>query len=221
MQVFFKEIIAGDIEAVERRLAKTPAAVDLVATPPPQRYAGQSPLQVAYQHGEFDIAALLLRHDANPNFIENTETDTFVQPVLHHAITTAVMSSRWLAPTRYERGEDRGWRSRNTAEQAEAAFEALQLLLDSGADVHAHDSSDNSSIGRAALDARQILPTHSYNDPEWVDPKPLNSELVADLTRIFNALIERGADLDEVDPKVGKSVREFYRAEHVAKFLNP
>lgn len=55
---------------------------------------------------------------------------------------------------------------RNTAEQATEACAALQLLMESGADIHAVDSSGNSALGRAVLDARQILPTHRYNDPD-------------------------------------------------------
>lgn len=216
MQVMFREIIAGDIDAVRRRLAKDADAVGIVATAPPKKYAGQSPLQVAYRHGEFEIAALLLAHGADPNFIEHDNREPWAMPVLHHAIKAAVMRSRWLRPTWREEAP---WQLRNTTERADAAYAALQLLLDSGADVQALDSYGNSSLGRAVLDARQILPTYRHSDPDWVDPKPLNPELVDDLTRIFNTLQAHGADPNRPERDFGRPLAEPYRAEPVAQFL--
>lgn len=217
MQLMFKEIIAGDIDAVRRRLAKNPGAVTLVATSPPKKYTGQSPLQVAYSQAEFEIAALLLAHGADPNFIEHGDREPWAMPPLHHAIKAAVMRSRWLRPTWRE--ED-PWEMRNTAEQADAAYAALQLLLESGADVHSLDSYGNSSLGRAVLDARQILPTHHHNDPDWVDPKPLTPDLVDDLTRIFDTLMAHGANPHQAERDLGASVVEHYRGEPVAQFLH-
>lgn len=216
MQIIFKEIVAGDLDAVRRRLTKNAEVVSAVATSPPKKYLGQSPLQVAYRHGEFEIAALLLAHGANPNFIEHYNRDPWAIPVLHHAIRAAVMRSRWLRPTWRE---ENPWKPSSTAEYAEAAHAALQLLLESGADVHARDSYGNSSLERAVLDARQILPTHRYNDPEWVDPKPLNPELVGDLTRIFRTLKAHGADPNIAHRTSDLSLAEFYRAETVGRIL--
>lgn len=218
MQALFKDIIADDIDAVRQRLDKKSDTVRLTATSPPKKYDGQSPLQVAYRTGKFEIAALLLEHGADPNFIEHTEREPWAMPVLHHAITAAVMRSRWLAPTWRE---DEPWRLRNTAERADEAYTALKLLLDSSADIHANDSYGNSAIARACLDARQILPRHRYNDPEWVDPKPLNPELVEDLERVFDLLLAHGADPHSPEHHEGSEtpVAEFYRKEPVAQFL--
>lgn len=217
MQIMFKEVIAGDIDAVRQRLAKNAGAVTMVATSPPKKYAGQSPLQVAYRHGEFEIAALLLAQGADPNFIEHDAREPWAMPVLHHAIKAAVMRSRWLRPTWRE---EEPWQLRNTIERTDAAYAALQHLLESGADVQALDSYGNSSLGRAALDARQILPSYHHNDPDWVDPKPLNPELVDDLTRIFGTLIANGADPNHSERDFGKSLAEQYRGEPVAQFLH-
>lgn len=95
----------------------------------------------------------------------------------------------------------------------------LQRVLDAGADIHALDSHGNSALHRAALDARQILPAHRYNEPDWVDPKPLNPELVEDLTRVFDLLVAHGADPGRTEKQLGKSVAEYYRDEHVGSFL--
>ncbi|WP_154795313.1 ankyrin repeat domain-containing protein [Occultella kanbiaonis] len=216
MQIVFKDIIAGDIDSVRRRLAKDAGVVTVVATAPPKKYAGQSPLQVAYRHGEFEIAALLLAQGADPNFIEHGDREPWAMPVLHHAIKAAVMRSRWLRPTWREEAP---WQLRNTTERADAAYAALQLLLESGADVQALDSYRNSSLGRAVLDARQILPQYRHNDPEWVDPKPLNPELVDDLTRVFDSLVAQGADPNRTERDLGGSLADHYRAEPVAQFL--
>ncbi|MGC5628677.1 hypothetical protein ACPYO6_10585 [Georgenia sp. Z1344] len=216
MQIAFKEIVAGDVDAVRARLAKNPDMVTLAASAPPKKYQGQSPLQVAYRTGEFEIGALLLDHGADPNYIEHGEREPWAMPVLHDAIMAAVMRSRWLRPTWRE---ENPWQLRNSAETSDAAFAALELLLDSGADVQALDSYGNSSLARAVLDARQILPSYRHSDPDWVDPKPLNPELVDDLTRIFRALISRGADPSRPDPHLGKPLAEHYQAEPVAQFL--
>lgn len=95
----------------------------------------------------------------------------------------------------------------------------LRLLLERGADIDALDSFGNSLLGRVALTARQVLPAYRHTDPEWVDPKPLNDELVADLSRIFGALYARGADPSKVDPHLEHPLDAFYAAESVGRFL--
>ncbi|WP_028473176.1 ankyrin repeat domain-containing protein [Nocardioides alkalitolerans] len=217
MKVVFEEIIAGDVDAVRERVAKDARVVGAVAGAAPKKYAAQSPLQVAYRHGEFEIAALLLTHGADPNYIEHPDREPWAMPVLHHAIKAAVSRSRWLRPTWRE---EEPWQLRNTADRADAAHAALLVLLEAGADVHALDSYGNSSLGRAALDARDVLPRYRHNDPDWVDPKPLNPELVEDLTRVFRALKARGADPHRSERDLGASLLEFYGAEPVARFLD-
>ncbi|HXH36863.1 MAG TPA: hypothetical protein VNJ54_20980 [Plantibacter sp.] len=216
MRRIFTEIIEGDIGAVRERLASTTGAVDTIAGAAPKNYAGQSPLQVAYRHGEFEIAALLLAHGADPDFIEHHNREPWAIPVLHHAITAAVMRSRWLRPTRRP---DDPWQLASTAERADAAYEALRHLLQSGADVQVLDSYGNSSLGRAVLNARDLLPKRRYIDPDWVDPRPLNPELVADLARVFALLRAHGADPKRTERDLGHSLIDFYNAEPVAQFL--
>lgn len=92
-------------------------------------------------------------------------------------------------------------------------------MLELGSDIHSHDSYGNSCLGRAILDAKQILPRKNYKDPEWVDERPLNKELKEDLTLVFNLLIKFGADVNEVDPRTGKSLLEYNQQEYVAQFL--
>lgn len=69
MKAFFKEIRAGDLEAVRSRLEANSTLVDATATAPPRKDDGQSPLQVAIKSGQFDIAHVLIDRGANVNFI--------------------------------------------------------------------------------------------------------------------------------------------------------
>lgn len=217
MQIFFKEIVAGDLDAVRARIDKTPNSVALVASASPKMYAGQSPLQLAYRHDRFEIAAMLLEHGADPNFVEQHEAG---QSVLALASQAAVAGSRWLRPAS-PAPDNQEWLHARTAEQAQASYEALLALLGAGARADLVDSHGWSSVGSAAMYAKQFLPRVRYNDPEWVDPKPLNPELVADLTRIFNALIEHGADpARPAEGNLGMPLAEYFRAEALGRILS-
>lgn len=218
MQVIFKEIVDGRADKVAERIVRDADLIALTATSPPKKYAGQSLLQVAIRSGQFMIASLLVDHGADVNFIDRDSPNGWSAPVLHDAVVAAVMRSRWLRTVNYSE-DDPQWQLVHTQEQADEAFGAVRLLLDSGADVAALDSYGNSLLGRAATTAAQILPTHRYNDPDWVDPKPLNDELATDLSRIFDALYARGAEPSKVDPHLDHPVDAFYAAEPVGQFL--
>lgn len=218
MQALFKEIIDGDVEKVAERVEQDPGVVGLTATAPPKKYGGQSPLQVALRSGRFAIASLLVEHGADVDFVDHDSPNGWSAPVLHDAVVAAVMRSRWLRPG--DRSADSPqWRLAQSQEQSDEAFGALELLLQKGADIDALDSYGNSVLGRAVVTARQILPKHRHNDPDWVDPKPLNDELVADLERVFAALYARGADPSKVDPHLEHPLDAFYGAEPVGRFL--
>lgn len=219
MQVLFKDIVAGDVDKVRKRVEKDPDAANLIATAPPKQHAGMSPLQVSYHKGAYEIAALLLEHGADPNFCDLNPFDDFGMPVLHSAIGAAVANSRWMRPAGPAHLEPVEWELAKTAEKADAAFDALRRLVDAGADVSALNTHGGSALGYAAGQARQYLPRYKHSDPAWVDPKPLNDELVDDLTRIFDLLLVNGADPARVEPPFGKPLGEYYAAEPVGRFL--
>lgn len=218
MQAIFTDIVAGDEQKVLERLEKDPSFISVVATGKPKKYAGQAPLQVAIRSGSFHIAQLLLARGADPNSIDSESATGWSAPVLHDAIAAAVKRSRWLRPS-VPGASDPQWRLASSAEQADAAFAVLSTLLEAGAGVDALDSYGCSPLGRAARGAREILPRHWYNDPDRVDEKPLNPELVDDLARIFTLLYAHGADPSDVDPQLGRRLDEFYAAEPVGAFL--
>ena len=84
-----------------------------------------------------------------------------------------------------------------------------------GADVNGKDNYGNACINRACLQARQILP----RDVGSCD-RVLTPELRADIKRIFDLLIESGADMKYISPNsFGKTYEEEYGGETVGEFL--
>ena len=70
-------------------------------------------------------------------------------------------------------------------------------------------------MDRACLQARQILPR------DGSDLRVLTDELRSDLSRIFELLIESGADMDYIKPNcTGKTYREDYGGEALGMFLS-
>lgn len=217
MKKLFLTIRHGDLELVKDIIMKKPELVNCTAKQPPKKDDGQSPLQVAIKSGNFEIANYLLDSGADVNFMEGESCNEWKMPVIQDAIMAAVLNSMFLLST-YENG-DNAWEIHGTKGQFDTAFKILKKMFDFGADINSHDSFGNTCLSRAILDARQILPSTNYQDPSWVDERPLNSELVQDLKQIFNLLLEKGADINEVDTISGESLFELYKNEAVAQFL--
>lgn len=218
MKKLFVAIRQGDIQQVKDLLQKRPELISCTAKQPPKKDDGQSPLQVAIKSGNLIIADYLLDCGADVNFIETESCNQWKMPVIQDAIMATIMNARFLRST-YKNGE-KVWEIYRTKEPFDMAFRILKRMFDLGADINSHDSYGNSCLGRAILDARQILPTIHYQDPTWVDERPLNSELKEDLTLVFDLLLEQGADVNEVDKKKGdKSLAEYYKQECVAQFF--
>lgn len=218
MKAFFVDIRHGDLEAVRARLDRTPELVGAVSKGAPKSDDGQSPLQVAVKTGHVDIAHLLLDRGADVGFHERSAVNAWTVPVLHDALRAAATNSRYLRQVGWGEQEPR-WEPARTREQADGAYAVLLRIVEAGADVNAPDSFGNRPLDRAVLDARDVLPSYHHDEPEWVDPMPLADDLVADLERIFRLLLDRGADLDAVNPQSGMSVLEEYRDEPVERFL--
>jgi ankyrin repeat protein len=218
MKKLFVAIRQGEIKQVKDLLEKRPELISCTAKQPPKKDDGQSPLQVAIKSGNFLVADYLLDCGADVNFIEIESCNEWRMPVIQDAIMATIMNARFLRRT-YKNGE-KGWELYRTKEQFDMAFKILKRMFDLGADITSHDSYGNSCLGRAILDAKQILPTIHYQDPTRVDERPLNSELKEDLTLVFDLLLKQGADVNEVDKKLGnKSLAEFYKQQCVAQFF--
>ncbi len=218
MKKTFQAIRKGDIELVRSILEAKPQEIHAIAKQPPKKDDGQSLLQVALKTGHLDIADLLLDYQADVNFMESEDcVNEWRMPVLHDAIRCAIMNSRWVSKgygiIRYE--------IHSTKQEADHAYAVLKRILEAGADIFAKDSYGNTTLERAILDARQILPTYNYTDKTIDDDYKITKSLRQDLYRIFNLLYAYGANHEWVDRISGKTLIEYYGQEPVAEFLNP
>ncbi|MCT4509855.1 MAG: ankyrin repeat domain-containing protein [Tepidibacter sp.] len=214
MKKLFTAIRKRDYELVKDIINKKPELVNCTAKQPPKKDDGQSLLQVALKTGNFHIADFLIDNGANLNFMEVEGCNEWKMPVLHDAIRAAIMNSRYL-----EDNFDGTWKIAHSKQESKYAYKILEKIIDLGAEVKCYDSYDNSTIGRAILDARQILPTVNHSDSSWVDFRPLNDELIEDLKAIFDLLIKNGGDVDEIDPKLEMTYREYCQMEPVYQFI--
>ncbi len=216
MKSLFTAIRQNDFEKVKQLLDKKPVLIACTAKQPPKKDDGQSPLQVALKTGKFEIAEYLSSLGADVNFMENESCcNAWRAPVLHDAITAAVMCSRWNVNSPIYGG----LKVCSTQEKADQAFDILKKIIALGADTNAKDSFGNSCLCRACLQARQILPSYNHTEQKLVDNRVITKELTADLSRIFDLLLKNGADIDYIAPNFGRTLTEMYKNEPVARFL--
>ncbi len=217
MQKTFKAVRSGDIDSVRKIFDTNPDEINAVTKQPPKKDDGQSLLQVALKSGNLDIANLLLDYHANVNFMESEDCcNSWRMPVLHDAIRSAIMSSRWNS-RKY--GSD-VFEVHSTKEKADKAYAVLKRILESGADILSKDSYGNTTLERAILDARQLLPTYNYKDKTLSDNRRITEELRHDFARVFVLLYSFGASNQWTDRVSGKPLTEYYAAEPVAEFIN-
>jgi ankyrin repeat protein len=157
-------------------LAQDPSLVSACASAPPKKDDGQSPLQIAFKTGNFDIAGLLIDLGANVHFMEESAINEWHAPVLHDALRAAAFTAR--------DGTTPG------GENFEQAVDLVRRLLAMGVDPNATDSYGNNALLRALMDSRQRLVVQ----PGFPD-KVANDRLNRDLREIFQALIQAGADV--------------------------
>lgn len=215
MKKLFKAIRHGEIEVVKQIIQDKPTLVNCVAKQPPKKDDGQSPLQVALKTGNFEIAEYLIDMGADLNFIEDVSCcNSWRMPVVHDAITAAVMKSRWNTNNKYM-----GFKVFSTEQDAKRAYAILKKMIDLGADVNALDSHGSSGIWRFCSQANQILPSYNYSTHCESDDRIFTEELEEDLSNIVNLLYKSGADFSYESPNVKCTVFEFYKEGSLAKLL--
>lgn len=192
MKKLFTAIHQGDTETVISLLDKKPELIACTAKAPPKKDAGQSPLQVAIKSGHSALAHLLLDRGADVNFMEAEDCgNEWRMPVVQDAIRAAVMCARYNS-----RWPD-GYHVSHTQAQADAAFALLERMVILGADLTAKDSGGLSSLDRALLDTKQILPAFHYSDQHYMEDRLLTPELESDLNRIFRLLMDASTDVTQ------------------------
>jgi hypothetical protein len=171
---FIKAIRNHDNATASRMLQESPDLVTAIATSPPKKDDGQSPLQIAFKTGNFEIAELLLSKGADTNYHEKSEVNEWTGPVLHDAIRAAFFSTKTL---------------RKDPSDFQYALRLLEQMLILGADPGATDSYGNTCLGRGLLDAAQMI-----KHPN-VDPAPGGT--IDQARMILGVLIKYGADVNQ------------------------
>jgi ankyrin repeat protein len=180
-------------------LTENPNLVNVISSAPPKKDDGQSPLQVAFKTGNFEIAAHLIDLGANVHFMEAFGVNEWRDTVLHDALRATVFSAR------DRRMKDRG--------HFTAAIALVRRMLSMGVDPYAVDSFGNNSMLRALLDSRQRLsPEPGF--PDRVGNQTLNH----DLRELFAVLLVAGADIHAFNPKRESAVK-FAKAPALAHLL--
>lgn len=172
MKKLFKAIRQENLDEVKKIIAKNPDLVNCVATPPPKKDNGQSPLQVAIKISAFEIIDYLIENNANVNFMEAEDDDPGLRcPVLHDAIR---MTLRSLCYKKFN-VSDRG-------------LKIVEELLKRGADPNKRASNGYDALNMAISDAEYLLEKEIYSDA-W-------DKAEQQITQLFDLLIEYGADFE-------------------------
>lgn len=200
MKKLFKAIRQENLEEVKSIIEKNPQLVNCVATPPPKKDNGQSPLQVAIKISSFEIIDYLIVNGADVNFMEAEDDDPGVRcPVLHDAIRMVMMS---LCYKKFD--------------VSDQGIKVVRELLKRGADPNKRASNGFDALNMAINDAEYVLENGIYSDC-W-------EKAEQQIIKLFDLLIEYGADFEswanrghfpEPDPMEINKVR--YLDDFVAK----
>ena len=172
MKKLFKAIRQENLEEVKSIIEKKPQLVNCVATPPPKKDNGQSPLQVAIKISALEIIDYLIVNGADVNFMEAEDDDPGVRcPVLHDAIRMVMMS---LCYKKFD--------------VSDQGIKVVRELLKRGADPNKRASNGFDALNMAISDAEYVLEKEIYSD-SW-------EKAEQQIIKLFDLLIEYGADFE-------------------------
>ena len=174
-----------------------------------------SPLQVSLCTGRHkEIAWLLLKSGADVNYCPERKWAEEGHPVLFDAVNAAIWNARRYAwdgkettPLRLE------WK--HTKEEADDAFAFLEEMLKRGADVSLTDHYGRNCLMEAVSEASHLCPVKNQDTGGYYPGRPITPEMCEDMRRIFELLIQAGADKENVSAYSKKSIREHYEHESV------
>ncbi len=172
MKKLFKAIRQRNLEEVKAIIEKKPALVNCVATPPPKKDNGQSPLQVAIKIGAVEVVYYLIESGADVNFMEAEDDDPGLRcPVLHDAIRMVMMS---LCYKKFD--------------ESDQGLKIVEELLKRGADPNKKASNGFDALNMTISDAEYVLDNDIYSD-SW-------EKAEQQLVKLFDLLIQYGADFN-------------------------
>ena len=172
MKKLFKAIRQGNLEEVKAIIEKKPALVNCVATPPPKKDNGQSPLQVAIKIGAVEVVYYLIESGADVNFMEAEDDDPGLRcPVLHDAIRMVMMS---LCYKKFD--------------ESDQGLKIVEELLKRGADPNKKASNGFDALNMTISDAEYVLDNDIYS-AAW-------EKAEQQLVKLFDLLIQYGADFN-------------------------
>jgi len=212
MEKLFDAIRKKDLESVKDLINMDSKLVNSVSTKGLEKDNGQSPLQVAIKTNNIEIANYLLDNGANVNYIETDSINSWKAPVIHDALRTAVMNTRWNT-------NDGNLKVFHSKEESDDAFDLLKRIIELGADVNVHDSYKNSCLDRVLLDCKQILPYYDAEKDLLSNDRVLTDEIKNDISRIVKILIDHGADVNEKNVNSNKSFKEAISNNVISKCL--
>ena len=172
MKKLFKAIRQRNLEEVKAIIEKKPALVNCVATPPPKKDNGQSPLQVAIKIGAVEVVYYLIESGADVNFMEAEDDDPGLRcPVLHDAIRMVMMS---LCYKKFD--------------ESDQGLKIVEELLKRGADPNKKASNGFEALNMTISDAEYVLDNDIYS-AAW-------EKAEQQLVKLFDLLIQYGADFN-------------------------
>lgn len=181
LKTLFSAIRKHENETVRSLLSQNASLVNACASAPPKKDDGQSPLQVAFKTGNFQIAGLLIDMGADVHFMEESAINEWRTPVLHDALRAAAFTAR--------DGEI------ISGDEFKLAINLVRRMFSMGVDPNAVDSYGNTALLRALMDARQRMSVQA-GFPNRVENETLN----CDLRELLQTLIAAGADIHASSP---------------------
>jgi len=171
MKKLFTVIRQGKLDEVKTIIERKPELVNCVSGALPKKDHGQSPLQVAFKTGNYEIADYLISHGADINFMEAEDDDSGLRaPVLFDAINSTIISLCY-----------------QKINESEIAFSYVKFLVEKGADVNKLASNGFDAINWSVSTAELLFERAS------IYPN-VQDAVRKQLARILDLLIENGAD---------------------------
>ena len=183
MKKLFIAIRQNDLESVIKILEKKPEVVNCMATAPPKKDDGQSPLQVAIKVDNLSIVQYLIDKGADVNYMEPDNglppTRTYRCPVLFDAIIR--LFARWK-------------------DYSKEHLQLISQLLELGADPNKQDNRGSNSWD-FAINTYSNKTIFIRDDEDMISIKAVVKEL-------FDILIKYNVDILNID-RIRKDLKPF------------